>query len=259
MSKTVKLDDEVLDVLNRSEITETAVKLPEQLDRGLYMKLAKVLKAAGGKWNTKAKATLFQDDPREALGLALETGEIENEQQVRQAFYTPDDLATRMLEEVGHVPNERLLEPSAGKGAIAGPASTIFGWRYILAIDNDPKAIEALHLLSTYNAGLHVQQGDFLLCTPDALFDAVVMNPPFTGYQELEHVRHAWKFLKPGGCLVSVMTTAMTFRTDRKYTDFHDWRCLAASRMKTIGLDPGTFKTAGTGVNTLLLVMDKPE
>src|SRR5690606_3271644 len=39
----------------------------------------------------------------------------------------------------------------------------------------------------------------------DKGFDAVVMNPPFYGRHYLKHIRHAMKFLKPGGTLVSIL------------------------------------------------------
>jgi cyclopropane-fatty-acyl-phospholipid synthase len=36
---------------------------------------------------------------------------------------------------------------------------------------------------------------------PAEKFDYVAMNPPFSGQCDVDHVYHAWKFLKPGGRL----------------------------------------------------------
>ncbi|MBY0277906.1 hypothetical protein K2Z84_21440 [Candidatus Binatia bacterium] len=67
---------DVEQVLRASTITDTLLVLPQQLDRKLYVAVDKVLKAAGGKWNRKLGGHAFERDPREILGLALETGAI---------------------------------------------------------------------------------------------------------------------------------------------------------------------------------------
>jgi len=120
MAPTFKITEQVRDVLVRSSIDATSVKLPpEHLDRALYVAVDKVLKAAGGKWDRKAGAHLFDRDPREALGLAIETGEATNLKQQFQAFYTPAPLAARMAELADVKPGMLVLEPSAGMGALA--------------------------------------------------------------------------------------------------------------------------------------------
>ena len=43
MPRKYQISEEVMDVLNRSTITATTLKLPEQLDRDLYAKVAKVI------------------------------------------------------------------------------------------------------------------------------------------------------------------------------------------------------------------------
>ncbi len=44
-------------------------------------------------------------------------------------------------------------------------------------------------------------RADFLAVTPDTLgtFDRILMNPPFERGADAEHVRHAFRFLTPGG------------------------------------------------------------
>ena len=47
-------------------------------------------------------------------------------------------------------------------------------------------------------------------------YDRIVMNPPFEAGQDIDHVRHAFQFLKDGGRLVSIMSPSPFFREDKK-------------------------------------------
>ena len=49
------LDKEVIEVLERSTITDNIFRLPEQLDRKLYEKVAKAIKGVNGKWVKKVQ------------------------------------------------------------------------------------------------------------------------------------------------------------------------------------------------------------
>ncbi len=49
------------------------------------------------------------------------------------------------------------------------------------------------------------------------------MNPPFENGQEIDHVRHAFSLLAPGGRLVSVMSEGPFFRSDSKAIAFRAW------------------------------------
>ena len=52
-----------------------------------------------------------------------------------------------------------------------------------------------------------VRCSDFLECSAEqlgALFDRVVMNPPFGAGADIQHITHALKMLKPGGRLVAL-------------------------------------------------------
>ena len=83
------------------------------------------------------------------------------------------------------------------------------------------------------------------------------MNPPFENGQDMDHVRHAFGFLKPGGRLVSVMSSGAFFRGDRKALEFRDW--LASVRGKDEQLPAEAFKGAfrSTSVSTRLVIIDK--
>ena len=49
----------------------------EQLDRNMYQRTNKVLEAAGGKWNRKAQAHLFDDDAFTRIDQIILTGQVE--------------------------------------------------------------------------------------------------------------------------------------------------------------------------------------
>jgi hypothetical protein len=82
-----------------------------------------------------------------------------------------------------------------------------------------------------------------------------VMNPPFENKQEIDHIRHAFKFLKSGGRLVSVMSPSPTFSSDRKSVAFREW--VEGLGGEIVELPEGSFKESGTGVSSKLVVLDK--
>jgi len=252
-SGTFKISDDVRDVLARSTITATTVKLPDgQLERKLYEQVNKALAGAGGKWNRKAGAHVFDRDPREALGMAVETGKAVNLRTASQAFYTPPMLADRVVAHANLRPGMRVLEPSIGEGALVLAAVRAVGPELIInGYDTDEVACERARARVPQAA---VSCQSFLTVAPCGIFDAVIMNPPFTGGQDMAHVTHAWGFVKPGGRLVAITWPA--WQTARTKAALAFRGLLAATEHEVEDIEPGTFEH--TGVATLLLVMRKP-
>ena len=258
--KTIKIDDDVRAVLERATIEGNGLRLP-QMEQKLYVKVAKVLGATGGRWSRKANATIFPDDPRVILGLALESGEVVDEKKTRKQFFTPPTLVRRMasLRWDGDAP-ERILEPSAGHGAlIAAVKERLFeqGVNYtnIVAVENDPKAFGVLRKFwgGIDKSQVSLWNDDFLeLSTEDiGKFGAVIMNPPFTAGQEIAHVKHALNFLAPGGRLVAVMSAAIMTRDNAGYGNMRTLLKVAGATFED--LPEGTFSTSGTAVRTVLV------
>lgn len=118
-TKTVAIDEDVQDVLNRSTVLGNNLKLPdEQLDRALFEKVNKALTAIGGKWSRKFRCHVFPFDPSEFITKGVETGSVVNRQQTLQFFQTPVELAERMVRLVCADCLDTVLEPSAGHGRI---------------------------------------------------------------------------------------------------------------------------------------------
>jgi predicted RNA methylase len=171
-----------------------------------------------------------------------------------QLYATPTSLGVRMVELADIRDGQKVLEPSAGAGALCDAIRA--------AADVDLTAIEGHSGLATAIAGKaqRVHWADFLewaVVAPGAGlgFDRVVMNPPFAKNQDIQHVRAAFSLLREGGRLVSVMSAHHTFALDSASTDFREF--LDMHNADTIQLDAGTFKESGTGVNAVLVVIDR--
>lgn len=243
-----RIDDDVLDVLKVVRCDGPNAVLTGQLGRGLYQKTNKVLEALGGKWNRKAKAHVFDGDAGELLGDVLTTGEYVDRKQELQFYETPAELASRMcrIADVGH--GTTVLEPSAGLGAIAGVVRQYGGVVQCVEIDYEMSCV-------LRESGFMVATCDFLVATPTQRFDVVSMNPPFRNGQDMAHVRHAYEFLADHGTQVAVMSAGMTFRQDRKATEFREWLNWAGGDVEP--LPAGTFKPSGTMVNAVLVTIRK--
>lgn len=122
--RTVKITPEVAHVLRTAEITSTSVKLKGQLEALFYRAVMKVIDAQGGKWSRKEGCHIFPSDPRQIFASALNEGKIVHAKKSRQAFYTPESLAERVVDLAGIKKGQRVLEPSAGDGAIAKVLAT---------------------------------------------------------------------------------------------------------------------------------------
>lgn len=129
--------------------------------------------------------------------------------QIPGFFPTPPAIISRMLDlacifpPVGdHEPVLSVLEPSAGKGDIAEAVQS--KGHYATCVEISARLCEILAAKD-----LNYMHRDFLeLPTPDVTpgvgqFDRVVMNPPFEDHQAIDHIMHAYKFLRPGGILAA--------------------------------------------------------
>jgi predicted RNA methylase len=240
-----------LEVIRRSTITSSSVTLPAGHIGELYKEVKKYLKAAGGKWNTKAGAFLFTRDPREQLAAALSTGKVVSTKKATQAFYTPAPVIDRVL---SYLPADltelSFLEPEAGEGAIADAIKARGG--SVICAEIDPHSVGELQA-----KGYTTHAGDFLAMEPSCWLpvDAVVMNPPFTKGQDIKHVTHALKFLKPGGTLLAIMSPSFTFASNKAAQAFNELVQQRGSIVEEFAA--GAFKESGTMVRTVLVKLTK--
>ena len=169
----------------------------------------------------------------------------------------------------------RILEPSAGTGNIArmaGKAREVSrAWEdrhkaanvYRHAVDRIEVQSDLAEGLRSLGVPGRIWCGDFLEFTPDVtgLYDRVLMNPPFDRERDIDHVMHAWKFLKPGGRLVAVMSAGVEWRETKKSVAFRAFVEKVRDRWERAfeTLPERSFSSVGTNVNTCLVVLDKPE
>jgi len=248
----MKVPTDVLQVLDRAETDGFRLTLTGALDRKLYLDTAKVLEAAGGKWNRKAKAHLFEVDAADAIEQIILTGEVTSAKQQFGYFPTPAPVVKQVIDLAGIKPGMRVLEPSAGRGALA--LAAVRAGAVVDCVEIQPDHANAL--VAERERNITVISADFLTTDPQPVYDRVVMNPPFAKEADLIHVKHAWEALKPGGRLVAVMSAGVTFRQTNRAVAFR-------SRLDALGgalhpLPEGAFKESGTGVNTVLAVLPKP-
>lgn len=174
-------------------------------------------------------------------------------QKVGQDFFpTPPAVAEQMVELAGITPGMKVLEPSAGNGNIA------------MAMQEAGAEVEVAEISSSLREvleakGFTVVAQDFMELT-DGDYDAIVMNPPFSNNQDIEHVRHAYTLLKPGGKLVAIVGEGAFFRNGTTEEAFRGW--LDEQDAEIEKLPEGTFTDRKllntTGANARMVVLEKP-
>jgi len=269
--KTVQIDADVEEVLRAAKLEGNTLTLQSQLDRAMYVKVNKLLDLIGFKWNRKAQSHIGRGDSADKLREGLSDGKVIDEKKTYQFFETPDGLADQMASLAQISPGHRVLEPSAGRGAI------------IRAIQRQCPALKVIFAceLSSYMASnladLDIEQflqpkddkskycqvivscGDFLQVNEK--YDRIVMNPPFMAGQDCDHVKHAYDLLLPGGNLVAIMSPSWLSNESKKFKDFRKWyKSLKDNGYAStpVDLPEGTFKDSGTNVCTVMVVLSKP-
>ena len=170
-------------------------------------------------------------------------------------FPTPKRLAAQMAEDLELEPGMKVLEPSAGSGYLAEAV------RDLLEGNVDLTTVEMSHTLGELlrAKGFNPEQMDFLEFNEGkGEYDRIIMNPPFGGGADIDHVRHAYNLLKPGGKMVAIMSEGPFFRSGKKDQGFRDW--LDEIGGESEKLPEGTFKESdvATGVNTRKVIITKP-
>ena len=167
-------------------------------------------------------------------------------------FETPEAVARTIIDQAYVRSTDRVLEPQAGRGAIARLVAGK-GAR-VDCVEIQSHLVEQLRAIDGLGRVIH---GDFLGVTPDeiGLYDCIIMNPPFDWGRDIDHVRHALQFLAPGGRLVAVMSQGVEFRQDRKAVEFR--KLLEDLNGSMHDLPPGSFASSGTMVNTIYVRIHK--
>lgn len=238
----MKIKNEVANVLANSRVEGNKLYLPEgQLERKLYVDVNKVLVAIKGTWNRSAKAHIFPNDPAEVIDQILLTGEYVDAKKEYQFFETPTKLVEQLADYASIKDGESVLEPSAGKGRIAG---------YLYSCDCIELNPENNKWLK--DNGFNVIHDDFMTFSPKKDYDVIVANPPFSKQQDIDHVLHMISIAKRR--VVSIMSASVLWRDNKKSVNFRE----IISNLGGIFIEvpEGAFKEYGTNIRTCIVCVD---
>ncbi len=215
--------------------------------------LKRVMVALGGSWKTGGKKAAggfrFPDDvdAAEVVRLAQASGEI-IDPKAAEFFATPRPLADLLIDRADLDFTSRILEPSAGLGAIALRARERQPGAHIVCVEALEQSANKLR-----ESRFDTTRADFLTLSPEKLntFSRVLMNPPFSKRQDILHVKHAFTFLEPGGVLVAIMSAGIKYREDKLAQSF---RAFIADNSGEIWDNPeNAFRESGTDVRTVMV------
>jgi hypothetical protein len=232
------------------------IKLPDvQLERKLYMEVAKGLEIAGGKWKGgKVGGFVFGENPEPLLEL-LKIGEGVNYKKEYQFFETPESVVDFMVGLVDLVPDgkTRILEPSAGQGAIVKGIRKLFGEVTVDCFE----LMELNRMKLKAVPGVRLMGEDFEMEAKYFYksYDLIIANPPFSKNQDIDHIREMYACLASGGQLISVASTHWKLSNNRKEREFRDW--LEFLGAEEFPIEPGRFKESGTMVGSVILEIVK--
>lgn len=212
-----------------------------------YPAIKRMLEKVGGKYRRGYFEFEHETDSATVLR-RLQAGEDLNPIKDFQFFRSTPLVARRVCEVVNPSKGMKILEPSAGDGALADVLSS--AGADVLCVE-----LWDRNALVLRRKGYRVLEQDFLSLAPANVgrFAAVVANPPFAKNQDIAHVSHMLKFLEPGGVLSTVMSPSWLHGSRRAQQAFR--QMLEQLDAEVTPIEAGAFKESGTGVSTVHVVV----
>lgn len=260
-AKGKEIDDQVFDVLHQCRVENSVIYLPNiRLDRKLYEAVNEVLARLGGKWNKKAKGHVFETNPAGDFQQVLTT-QCMPKKNPTAYFATPSNVAQDIFYDcnLDSIPltAKRILEPSAGTGALAREVEAYCQAKGIKA------TIDCCEILPRNQQKLQ-EQGFFVVCDDFLKYQsvskycAIAMNPPFSvegdALAYITHIEHAYSLLAAGGVLIAIAPSGFAFRDDKRTAQF---RSFVEEHGTWRNLESKAFAESGTGVNTVVITLTK--
>jgi len=193
----------------------------------------------------------------------LPTQTRRNQEQIEfQQFSTPPAQALLVVTAAAIREGMKVLEPSAGTGNLAVLAR--LAGADVDTNEINERRVRLLLLQGFAPTAFDAERLDNLLW-PERLYDAVVMNPPFSAtggrvkghntHFGARHVEQALLRLKPSGRLVAIVGGGMAL--DRP--GFRDWWAAIEGRYRVranIGMDGNGYAKFGTTFDNQIIVID---
>lgn len=167
-------------------------------------------------------------------------------------FATPEPVGYKMVQWAGLKDGDRVLEPSAGHGAI----SRFFSPTTENTIIEPSGRLAPQAQMNTENAKLI--NGVFEDLHISNKYDAITMNPPFGtgGKTAIEHLSKAFGHLRKGGRVIALIPRGGM--ADKRFTKWYESDEAKNAHMVGEVLLPNvTFERAGTKVATRIVIIDK--
>lgn len=240
----------------KCRIASNVVYLPN-IREGLLSNYSDVRKAflnAGASY--KNNTFIFPNDAKPYID-RLMGGESVNIKKEFQFFGTPAGLADRLVKIADVKQWHKVLEPSAGQGAII---EAIF--RECDYLNTPVDYFELMDanravLSKKINNGLRAIEvgNDFLLYDGDYKWDLIIANPPFNKNQDVDHIRKMFSVLKDGGRIVTIAGNSWRFGSQKKQVAFREWLDKIGAVVDDV--EAGAFKESGTNISACMIVIDK--
>jgi phospholipid N-methyltransferase len=246
-----KIHEGILDSIRAMEPEGNAPRLPSNIHLGNYAAVKKVLLTAGGKYQ---RCTFVFEEDAAKVQERLLGGEAINDKKEFQFFPTPKDLAEEMVANATIHEDHRILEPSAGQGAICDAIMdhiVEFSEEGMLCtvelMDQNVKALR--------RKGYSPMHMDFLDMPSiyNEQFDRIIANPPFAKGQDADHTMKMWELLKPGGSMVVIISNSYQYNQTKKYQLFREFLESIDDGLGIYEIPPGRFKESGTTIATTML------
>lgn len=239
------------EVLQNCLVEGNVVKLPNiNLDRKLYLEVAKSLELIGGKWKGgKVYGFVFENNPTELLE-QISKGESRNLKKEFQFFATPEKLADDLVSLASLQPDDSILEPSAGQGAIIKAINKV-----CVSI---PDCFELMETNVTIlnKSGLKFNLiGDDFFKHKGKKYSKIIANPPFSKNQDIDHLKEMYNCLSDGGRLVCITSESWKTGSQKKQVEFKKW--IDEVKAEVIDIPKGSFKESGTMVGGKIVVVNK--
>ena len=170
-------------------------------------------------------------------------------------FPTPQSVRNRMLALAELRPHHCVLEPTCGQVLCAGCGDLATAIAQLDISKVDCFEVNSLLQKALKLQGFDLVGDNFLKSQPKPIYDRVVANPPFANNGVARHTTHAFKFLKPGGKLVTLAHHYQLKPSDRDKA-FFAW--LARNNARFLNCDRA-FADAErqTNVPLQIIVIDK--
>lgn len=196
--------------------------LERELDRKEYESIKNFLNKYQIAWNKQACAFIAKyPEDMEKIVEFIATGKLPKSKRDNHFFETPKKLVKKLISEcdIGDsdyvFENLKVLEPSAGRGAILDELVKYFKPENITAVELDKD--NYLYLKNKF-PDVNLIHGDFLESDLPNDYDYVFMNPPFNKNEYAKHILKAKKLLNNTGELVAIAPTVFLLSPYDTYT-----------------------------------------